>query len=114
MALRKWIAVLGMVFVAAQAGAAEAPLLKTQKDKMNYAIGANLIGNFRQQGIDIDLELVIKGMRDAYSGGKLLLSDNELRKAMNQYLLEVRRKQAEISKRITGSKNAGKKEDAIK
>ena len=51
-----------------QATPDETPVLKTQKDQVNYAIGVHLIGNFKRQGVDIDLDLVIKGMRDAYSG----------------------------------------------
>ena len=51
----------------------EASLLKTQKDQVNYAIGVNLIGNFKKQGVDIDLNLVMKGMEDAFAGNKLHL-----------------------------------------
>ncbi|MFH0822636.1 MAG: FKBP-type peptidyl-prolyl cis-trans isomerase [Pseudomonadota bacterium] len=68
--------------------------LKTQQDKVNYAIGVNLIGNFKQQGIEIDLDLVIKGMQDALSGGKLLLSNEEIRKSISLYQTEVRQEQA--------------------
>ena len=74
----------------------ESSVLKTQKDQMNYAIGVNLIGNFKKQGVDIDLNQVIKGMQDAFSGEKLLMSDDEIRKAIIQYQAEVRRMQAEI------------------
>jgi len=71
-------------------------LLKTQKDQVNYAIGVNLIGNFKRQGVDIDLNLVMKGMQDAFSGGKLLIPDAELRKAVTIYQSEVRRMQTKI------------------
>ena len=43
-------------------------LLKTERDKVNYAIGVNLIGNIKRQGVEIDLDLVMKGMKDAYFG----------------------------------------------
>jgi hypothetical protein len=82
----------------------KASALKTQKDQVNYAIGVNLIGNFKQQGIDIDLNLVIKGMQDALSGKKLLLGDAELRKATMVYQSEVRRKQAEARAAATAGK----------
>jgi hypothetical protein len=38
-----WMAVLGVVLLAAQANAAEKPVLKTQKDKVNYGIGVSPI-----------------------------------------------------------------------
>jgi len=74
----------------------EASLLKTQKDQVNYAIGVNLIGNFKKQGVDIDLNLVMKGMEDAFAGNKLLLSDAEVGRAIKQYQAEVRRMRAKI------------------
>ena len=79
-----------------QATPDQTPVLKTQKDQVNYAIGVHLIGNFKRQGVDIDLDLVIKGMRDAYSGGKLLMTDGELQRAFTVYQSEVRRMQSKI------------------
>lgn len=76
------------------AHAEESALLKTQEDEVNYAIGVNMMGNFKQQGIDINLDLVIKGMRDAASGGKLLLSEGELQKSIILYHEKLRRIQS--------------------
>lgn len=72
----------------------ESPLLKTQEDEINYAIGVNMMGNFKQQGIEINLDLVIKGMRDAASGGKLLLSEGELQKSIVLYQEKLKRVQS--------------------
>jgi FKBP-type peptidyl-prolyl cis-trans isomerase len=66
------------------------PVLNTQKDKINYAIGVSLLSNFKKQGIDIDLDLVIRGMKDAFSGDKLLMTDEELRQTMMIYQAQVR------------------------
>jgi FKBP-type peptidyl-prolyl cis-trans isomerase FklB len=74
----------------------ETSVIKTQKDQVNYAIGVNLIGNFKKQGVDIDLNLVMKGMEDAFAGNKLLLSDAEVGRAIKQYQAEVRRMRAKI------------------
>lgn len=82
----------------------DSPVLATQKDQVNYTIGVNLIGNFRKQGVDIDLNMVIKGMQDAFSGANLLLSDDELQKAMMLYQAEVRRKQGK-SRSMTAATN---------
>ena len=109
------MAAVGFWLLAARVSAGEPSSLVTQKDKVNYAIGVNLIGNFKHQGIDIDLDLVIKGMKDASSGGKLLLSDEELRKAINMYQTEVRKihekkrtKGAPVKKNTGGSAVDGK------
>lgn len=84
--------------------------LKNQQDRINYAIGVNLIGNFKHQGIEIDLNYVIKGMQDALSGGILLLTDTELRKATMQYQTEVRQRQAKA--RIAAAEATRKEENA--
>lgn len=92
----KWLVVLGIVLLTAQVSAGEQEILKTQKDKVNYAIGVNMINSLKLQGVEIDLDLVIKGMRDAHSGGKFLLSDDELRKSIGVYQTAARQKQAMV------------------
>ena len=72
------------------------PTLKTQRDRSSYAFGANLIGNIKQQGIELDMDLVMKGMKDAMSGGKLLMNDEETRKSISFYQNDVRNKQAAL------------------
>jgi len=84
------MAILGCVILAFQAGAAEPLVLKTQKDQVNYAIGVNLVSNLKQQGVEIDLDLVIQGMKDTHSGGKLLMSTEDIRKAIYAYQTAVR------------------------
>ena len=71
-----------------------APDLKTLQDRINYAIGVNLIGNFKKQGIDIDLNLVMKGMQDAFLGRKIPMTDEEMRTCINLYQTEIRQKQS--------------------
>lgn len=71
----------------------EASLLKTEKDQVSYAIGVNLIGNFKKQRVDVDLNMVMKGMQDAFAGEKLLMSEDELGRAIKLYYSEVRQAQ---------------------
>jgi UDP-GlcNAc:undecaprenyl-phosphate/decaprenyl-phosphate GlcNAc-1-phosphate transferase len=84
--------ILGLLFHTTVVNAAEESILKTQKDKINYSIGVSVLRNFKQQGIDPDLELVIKGMRDAQSGGKLLINEEELRNTLDVYRAELKQK----------------------
>jgi FKBP-type peptidyl-prolyl cis-trans isomerase len=104
----KGIALLGLLLLAAQTHAGEQPLLKTDKDKVNYAVGVNIINSIKQQGVEIDLDLVMQGMKDASSGGKLLLGDEDLRKAIEQYQVAVRQKRAQVTaKAAEDNKKAG-------
>lgn len=101
-------AILGTALLVTVGHAGEQPILKTDKDKVNYAIGVNIIGSIKKQGVDIDLGLVIQGMKDAYSGGKLLLSDEEVRVGIDKYQTAVRQKQSVLrSKAAEDNKKEG-------
>jgi hypothetical protein len=94
----RWIVVPIIMLLAVTAFAQDTQALKIRKDKVNYAIGVNMVNNIKHQGIDIDLDLVIQGMKDAHSGGKLLLTDDELRKSISQYYDAMRQKQLKTKK----------------
>ena len=94
--------ILTAVFMSAAVNAQEGqPVLKTDKDKVNYALGVNMIGNFKQQGVDIDLDRVIQGMKDAHSGKKLLMSDEEIKNAINEYYVKMRQMKAKPATKPT-------------
>lgn len=95
----RWIAVVGSVFLAAQASAGDAPALKTQKERTSYGIGVDSARNFQRLGLDLDLEVLIRAMRDVYGGGKLLMSEEDLRAVKSAYRDEMRSKQAEAGKK---------------
>ena len=92
--MMRWMVVLGIVLLTSRAFAGEKPVLNTQMDKVNYSIGVSTIRNFKQyrSGSDIDLDLVIQGMRDELSGEKLLISEKELRAALTAVQAEIMQK----------------------
>ena len=47
---RKWMIILGIWLFAAQVCAEEPPVLKTQKDKLSYATGVDMVRSFRAAG----------------------------------------------------------------
>ncbi|HEX7286463.1 MAG TPA: FKBP-type peptidyl-prolyl cis-trans isomerase [Candidatus Angelobacter sp.] len=65
--------------------------LKTQKDKASYAIGMQVGGSLHQRGIDVDLNVLLQGMKDAMSG-KTLMTDDEARAALMQLQNELQAK----------------------
>jgi len=93
----KWLVALAVVLFTAQC-AQEPTELKTEKDKVNYGIGVSVAKNFKQQGIDVDVDMMVKGLKDELGGKKLLMSDDELRKTMTAYQQELRRKQMQARK----------------
>ncbi len=87
---------LGLSFFTTQAMAAEESVLKTQKDKISYSVGVSVAKNFQQQGVEVDSDIMIKGLKDVMAGGKLLLTDDEMRTTLNTYQEELRQKQAKV------------------
>jgi FKBP-type peptidyl-prolyl cis-trans isomerase FklB len=67
--------------------------LTSTKQKASYAIGMNWGTGLHRQGIDVDSAALIQGMKDALSGGKTLLSEDEARAALMQLQSEMQAKQ---------------------
>lgn len=78
--------------------------LKTDKEKLSYAIGYDQVKNFKRQEMDVDLEKVIMGMRGAVPGAKPLISEGEMSKILADYGRDLRLKQDKI-KREAAVKN---------
>ena len=95
---RKLAAIVIVLFAAIASLAQEEPILKTSKEKVSYGIGVDAAKNFQQKKLDIDLEMLIKGLRDGFSGSKLLISDEEIRAAFADLQEELNQRQAEEEK----------------
>ncbi len=63
----------------ALAATEDAPALKTQKEKLSYSLGMSIGEDLRKNSLDVDSGLLIQGLKDALSGGKLLVSREEAR-----------------------------------
>jgi FKBP-type peptidyl-prolyl cis-trans isomerase FklB len=75
---------------------AKTPLtLKTDKDTVSYSIGVNIGKSMRKDAVDIDPTIFSRGMKDALGGGKLLLTDDEMKIALTKLQGELRAKQEE-------------------
>jgi FKBP-type peptidyl-prolyl cis-trans isomerase len=70
----------------------EAP--KTQKEKVGYGIGVDMAKNFQRVGAEVDADMLAKGIKDAMTGGKLLMTDDEIRATLVAYQDELMQKQA--------------------
>jgi FKBP-type peptidyl-prolyl cis-trans isomerase FklB len=75
--------------------------LKTQKDKVSYSIGTDIGNNLKKQSIDIDPDIVAKGVKDAYTGGKPLMSESEIRETMEAFRKEMMAKLQERQKTLS-------------
>ena len=98
------IAVLSVLLLVTQVNAKENLVLKNQKDKVSYVIGMDIGTNLKKQSIDVDPDILAKGIKDGFSGGKSLLSEQEVREIMAAFQKEMMAKQEELNKKL-GEKN---------
>lgn len=98
------LAMMVIALFASPANAGENPALKSQKEKISYIIGMDIGRNFKKQVIDIDPDILARGIKDGLSGAKALLSDQEVRETLSAFQKEMMAKQAELAKKL-GEKN---------
>ena len=95
----KLIVVLGFLFFVSQVHAQETLLLKNPKDKVSYIIGMDIGMNLKKQSIDINSDILAKGLKDALSGAKPLLTEQEIQETMGAFQKEMNAKQDEVAKK---------------
>lgn len=94
----KSIAVLGALILAANAWAEDAPALKTQKEKVSYSIGIGIARDFKQQGVEVDQDIFIRGLVDGLNAKKPIMSEEDLKATASAYQAELKQKQTEARK----------------
>ena len=98
------LTILGIVLLASPANSEENLVLKSQKDKISYIIGMDIGRNLQKGSIDFDPDILAKGIKDALSGGKPLLAEQEIRETTAVFQKELMAKQEEVAKKL-GEKN---------
>ncbi len=84
---------------------AQAPApLATGKDRLSYAMGMDLGNQLKARSVDIDPAVFAKGLRDALSGGKTLLSEDEAKAVISELQGAMAAQQAAAAK-ASGEKN---------
>jgi len=77
---------LGLLTTQVSAKDTQEPLSKA--DKLGYSIGYNIANSLKQQGIEINQELLLKGIADVFSGKKPLLSEQEVEQNLKAFRKE--------------------------
>lgn len=97
--LVKWMTLVALVLLTTAANAGESVVLKNQKEKVSYGIGTDAGRNFKRLGIELDVDVFVKGLKDALSGEKPLMSEDELRATKEAYQADLMQKQAQATTR---------------
>jgi FKBP-type peptidyl-prolyl cis-trans isomerase FklB len=81
-------AVLAMSFAAVSAEQEATLKLNDSAKRLSYSLGYQIGGDFKEQGVDMDADAVVKGIEDAMAGAEPLMP----RKAMYETLSSLKRK----------------------
>ncbi len=101
MKVRWMFAIVGMALMvsSAQAQQQQAGGLRDLRQKASYSFGMSMGESFKQQGVDIDINLLMQGLRDA-TAGKTLLTPEQAMEAMQQFEGEMVAKQSAETKKF--------------
>ena len=100
----RWILTVVMMALPVVASAQEAPALKTDKDKLSYALGMDFATQLKSSGVEVDAALFAQAMKDAQAGGKTLLTADEARAVIADFQKTMMAKQQAAAKAV-GEKN---------
>jgi FKBP-type peptidyl-prolyl cis-trans isomerase FklB len=78
--------------------------LKTQKDKISYAIGLDVGNGLKKNEVDVDPDIVAKAIKDVMSGNKPLMTEQEVKTAIMDLQKDLQARQQERAK-VLGEKN---------
>ncbi len=72
--------------------------LDSQKKKVSYAIGLDIGKNFKERAMDLDMDILIQGLRDAQGSAQPLLGSEEIQKVMTQFQQDMMKAEQEKRK----------------
>jgi len=82
-----------------------ATTLKSDQDKVSYMIGYQIGSNFKRDGLQVDLNMLSNGLKEALAGEKSPLTAEESQKLMATLQKDLQTK-AEGKRKAEGEKNA--------
>ena len=88
--MTRLFATLAAVGIAATALGAQGPPLETFKDKLSYCIGLSIGRNIRQEKADVDTDILARGIKDALTGAKPALTDQQMQEVMTAFQKQLR------------------------
>jgi FKBP-type peptidyl-prolyl cis-trans isomerase len=94
-------AVFGLMLIVGPAAAADSVTeLKTEKQKLSYALGLDLGSYFKSLETDFDLAAVYQGITASYTGEKALLTPDEATRIQKQFAVDQQKKKVEKMKAL--------------
>jgi len=78
-----------------------APLaLKTPKDKVSYSIGMNIGKSIKRDNVEVDPDLLLRGLKDVLGGATPLMTDQEAESTLTALQNDLRKKQDQEKQQV--------------
>ena len=87
-----------------------APTFKSRREMLSYAFGVELGRSLKAQGVNPDVDLMVKALRDTLAGNVLLISETEATAALKTYE-EDQKRDLEHAKQMISARNKKAGED---
>ena len=107
--MKSSVIVIAALFAACTAFSQDKTQLKDERDKVSYSIGLDIGNTFKKQNMDINTDALLSGLKDATSGAKPQMTDEEVKTTMTGYSKKMMEKQTAVAKEA-GAKNAAEGE----
>jgi FKBP-type peptidyl-prolyl cis-trans isomerase FklB len=92
--------VLCTLLVTTTVAAAETQELKTQKDKVSYVLGLDMGTSLKKNLVDVDIEILARGIKDALSGAKPIMTEQEMKETIVALQKDLQARQQEQVKAL--------------
>ena len=80
---------LAIAALAVNVNAADKPSLETQQGKAGYTIGMNIGAGLKQDGVDINIDALVAGVKDSFTGATAQLTPEQQQEAMTVLQKEI-------------------------
>jgi FKBP-type peptidyl-prolyl cis-trans isomerase len=88
----------------AQPSGQQAGKPESVQDRASYVIGYNLGRTLKQNDVNANSDLIVKGLHDGLAGGNGMLTDAEMQSTMQEFQKQVQAQQ-EAKQKVIGEKN---------
>ena len=79
---------------------------KDQKDKVSYGIGLSIGSKMKKDGVDLNPQMIAKGLSDGFSGAKPLMTEEEIQQTMQAFQTEMQTKMVQKHKEAADKNKA--------
>jgi FKBP-type peptidyl-prolyl cis-trans isomerase FklB len=74
--------------------------LKTDQDKVSYSMGVDMGRNLQKQGIEVNPDVLLNGIKDGMAGGAAVkMTDEEMQATMHAFIQNVMQKKSDDNKK---------------